>query len=252
MPAIQLDNLSIGYPILHSGHRSLKKSFVSAATGGKILRESRKAPYVQALKQISASIQAGDKVGLVGPNGAGKTTLLRAIAGIYEPMSGQVYTEGRITALLDVGLGVNIDMTGRENIMLRGNYMGIRPKEMAKLAPEIEAFTELDEYLDMPLRTYSAGMRIRLVFGIATSVKPDVLLMDEWVMAGDAAFLDKAKARMQDFVSSSSILVLASHNNAIISKWCNKAMFLLSGELVAFGEVQEVLERYNDYANKRR
>ena len=216
------------------------------------MRESRKAPYIQALNNISASIEAGDRVGLVGPNGAGKTTLLRTIAGIYEPMSGHVTTEGRITSLLDVGLGVNIELTGRENIIMRGMYLGIRPKEMHKYAPEIEDFTELGEYLDMPLRTYSSGMRIRLIFAIATSLKPDVLLMDEWVMAGDAAFLDKAQKRMEEFVSSSSILILASHNKNLISKWCNKVIFLSGGDLIEFGETEKVLSLYIESTKMKR
>jgi ABC-type polysaccharide/polyol phosphate transport system ATPase subunit len=244
MTSVVLENVSIGFPILHLGQRSLKKSLVANATGGRIMREAREAAFVRALFDISANFTSGDRIGIVGPNGAGKTTLLRTIAGIYEPISGAVRTEGEITTLLNLGVGLHPEMTGRENIRGRALHMGLSNSQIRELTPQIEKFSELGEFLDMPIRTYSSGMQLRLAFAVATAVKPDILLMDEWVLAGDATFIAKAKARMEEFVSGSSILVLATHSNALIRQWCNKAMFLSGGEMRMYGDVEEVLSAY--------
>jgi len=247
MSVVLLDQLSIEFPILHTGHRSFKKTMLARATGGMILQDAQAAPVVRALSDISGAMQAGDRVGLIGPNGAGKTTLLRAIAEIYEPTRGSVYTEGRVMALLDLSLGMNHDISGHENIRLRGRYLGLNAREIDALAPEIAAFTELGDYLDMPTRTYSSGMLLRLAFAIATSIRPDILLLDEWMLAGDATFVSKARARMERFVEQTKILVLASHSEAIIRQWCNKAMFLKGGELVGYGDVEEMFGLYGEY-----
>lgn len=226
------------------GHRSLKKAIVATATGGAILQEARSAPVVQALTGLSAELQAGDRVGLVGTNGAGKSTLLRVLAGIYEPDEGEVVVTGQTVPLLNVNLGFNGDLTGRENLRLRGMYMGLKPSEIAALTPEIAEFTELGEYLDLPVRTYSTGMQMRLAFGMATAIRPEILLMDEWILAGDAHFMAKARTRVAAFVQRAQILVLASHSASIIREWCNKALYLNAGEAVAFGPVAEVLKEY--------
>lgn len=146
--------------------------------------------------------------------------------------------------LLDLGLGFNPNMTGRENIRMQGMFLGYEPSTLDAIRAEIEEFTELGDYLDLPLRTYSAGMQMRLSLGVATALRPDILLMDEWLMAGDAAFLAKACARLESFVANASILVLASHAEAIIRQWCNKAMYLKGGRLVFLGDVDEAFERY--------
>lgn len=248
MAVVQLNNVSVSFPILHTGHRSLKKALVATATGGAILQEARSAPIVQALKEVSASFAPGDRVGLVGPNGAGKSTLLRVIAGIYEPDEGAVRVTGEIVPLLDLGLGFDNDLTGRENIRMRGMYLGLKSSRIEKLLPEIAEFTELGEYLDLPVRTYSSGMQMRLSLGVATAVEPDVLLMDEWVLAGDAAFIEKARSRLERFVERARILVLASHSESIIREWCNKAMLLKGGHMLAFGDVDEVFKEYGKMA----
>ncbi len=244
MVDVTLHRVSIGFPILHVPHRSLKKSLLAAATGGAILQDAHNVPFIRALYDISGHFAPGDRIGLVGRNGAGKTTLLRTIAGIYEPMSGYVQTEGRIGALFDLNAGFNPELTGRENIMTRGICMGARPPEIRACVGEIEEFTELGDYLDMPIRTYSSGMQLRLAFAIATSSRPDILIMDEWLMAGDELFLKKAQTRMEAFVTSAKILVLASHSHDIIRHWCNKAMLLMNGEMKAFGDVNDVLNEY--------
>lgn len=249
MTCIDLEEVHIRFPVLHTGHRSFKKAFVATATGGAIMRESRSAPIVHALSGLSARFEEGDRVGLIGPNGAGKSTLLRVMAGIYEPDEGRVVVDGKVAALLNVNLGFNPDISGRENLRLRGMYMGLRPKEIAALAPEIAAFTELGDYLDMPVRTYSSGMQMRLALGMATAVKPNILLMDEWILAGDAHFMEKARARVAAFVLQAHIMVLASHSADIIRTWCNKALFLSGGKVRAFGPVDEVLSAYADAAH---
>lgn len=245
MASVLLNHVSVSFPVLHTGHRSLKKALVASATGGAILSGADSVPVVQALRDVTAQFVPGDRVGLVGPNGAGKSTLLRTIAGIYEPERGTVQVTGRVVPLLDLGIGFDTDLTGRENIRLRGMYLGIPPARFVALAPEIAEFTELGDYLDLPVRTYSSGMQMRLSLGIATAIEADVLLMDEWVLAGDAAFLDKASARMARFVEAARILVLASHSEAIIREWCNKALLLKGGIVVAAGDVDEVFDIYS-------
>lgn len=244
MAHISLENVYVRFPILHMGHMSLKKSLVSTATGGLILKEARAAPIVQALSGVSIEVSQGDRVGLVGGNGAGKSTLLRVLAGIYEPDEGRVSVTGATVPLLNVSLGFDVDLTGRENLRVRGMYMGLKPNEMEALIPEIIAFTELGPYLDLPVRTYSSGMQMRLAFGVATAVRPEILLLDEWILAGDAHFMEKAKARVAAFVQRAQILVLASHSSEVIRQWCNKALYLRNGTVAAYGDVDDVLRTY--------
>ena len=183
---------------------------------------------------------------LLGANGAGKTTLLRVLAGIFEPTRGAVETDGRISALLDATLGLNPEATGRENIILRGMYMDMHPKQMGRHAEEIIEFTELGDYIDMPTRTYSSGMMVRLAFAISTCVPPEILVMDEWLSAGDARFLDKARKRMVDFVNQSSILVLASHSMDLLLEWCKTGILLDHGHIVAAGPITDVVAAYKN------
>lgn len=244
MPELILNDVSIEFPLLHVGHRSIKKALVSHATGGAILKEASSPKIVRALSHFSAQLTAGDRVALIGPNGAGKTTLLRAMAGIYEPVAGSVHISGSVATLLEITAGMNVDLTGWENIDLRGVFMGLTRPELRELADEVEAFTELGDFLNMPIRTYSSGMTLRLAFAIATSMKADILLMDEWVLAGDAAFTTRAAERLEGLVKDAGILVLATHNNEIVRQWCNKAMFIRQGNLEQFGDVDTVLEHY--------
>lgn len=243
MASIVLDSVSIRFPIYHTGARSLRKTLLSMTTKRNIASD-RHGLYVRALDDISLAIGYGDRVGVVGKNGAGKTTLLRVIAGIYEPVVGRVRVEGTVSALLDVNLGLSLDATGYENIMLRGLYLGMRPSEIRALAPGIAEFSELGEFLHFPARTYSTGMFLRLAFSIVTATKPELLVMDEWLMAGDAHFLSKAAARIDTFIGQSKILVLASHSLDILRKWCNRVIWLESGRVVMFGDPETVLERY--------
>lgn len=244
MSRLLLDNITVEFPLLHVGHRSLKKAIVSRATGGRILKEADSPKIVRAIEDLTLDLKPGDRLGLVGPNGAGKTTLLRVMAGIYEPVAGRVLIEGRVASLLDVSAGMNHELTGWENIELRGALQGLNRTEIQQLADNVEEFCELGEFLNMPLRTYSSGMMLRVAFAVATAVHADVLLMDEWVLAGDAAFQSKAEQRLTSLVQSASIMVLASHNLEIVQNWCTKAAYIKNGTIRFVGSVEEAIDRY--------
>lgn len=232
MASIVLDKCSLHLPVYGAGNRSLKQIVMSAATGGRIASDSRKITVVEALQDVSLTIQAGDRVGLVGHNGAGKTTLLRVLGGVYEPSAGSLRIEGNVTSLIDVTLGMDHEATGYDNILLRGLILGLTRKQIRELTPEIEEFSELGQYLSMPVRTYSSGMVLRLAFSIVTCIHPDILLMDEWLSVGDAAFVGKAEARLKLMVDKASIMVMASHNSRIISELCNVRVTLERGRLI--------------------
>jgi ABC-2 type transport system ATP-binding protein/lipopolysaccharide transport system ATP-binding protein len=242
--SLSLDNVSVEFPLYQGGSRSLKKALLSTSTRGNLARDSRHRIMVRALNGIGLDLRPGDRLALIGPNGAGKTTLLKVLAGVFEPTSGVVARSGSVSSLLDMQVGLQIDATGWENIILRGMYMGIRPSDMRKLAPDIAEFTELGDYLEMPVNTYSSGMMVRLAFAISTCIAPDILIMDEWVSVGDAQFLNKAQRRIEDFVRGSSILVLASHSMELVERWCNRAILLQSGHIAAAGEVADVVQAY--------
>lgn len=243
MARIEISNLSVDFPLYHGSARSLKKT-VFAAASGRLGQDRQKRVVVQAVRDISLRLGRGDRLGLIGGNGAGKTTLLRTIAGIYEPVVGRVHVEGSINALLDPTLGMNMDLTGRENIMLRGLYNGYTPAQTRRLEEDVQAFASLDEFLDLPVRFYSSGMVIRLGFALATAISPEVLLMDEWFLAGDADFQEKARLRLENVVSGADILVLSSHIPGIVLQWCTRVIWMEGGRIREDGKPAEVLERY--------
>jgi ABC-type polysaccharide/polyol phosphate transport system ATPase subunit len=244
MAFLRLRNLSVEFPIYQGASRSLKKMLVASTMQRNLARDAADRINVRALNDVTLEIGDGDRVGLIGANGAGKTTLLRVLAGIYFPTSGMFDSSGRISALLDVSLGLNPDATGRENIVLRGMYMNIHPRDMRSRVDEIVEFTELGPYIDMPARTYSSGMMVRLGFAISTCMPAEILLMDEWLSAGDARFLDKAQRRMEEFVGRSSIVVLASHSMDLLRRWCNRGIMLEHGRIVAQGPIEDVIAAY--------
>jgi len=247
MARVCLQNLSIDFPVYETSARSLKNSLLGLTTGGRIGTDDRSNTlYVRALDDVSLAFEHGDRVALIGHNGAGKTTLLRVLAGIYEPVSGQMRTEGRIAPTFDPMLGMEMESTGYENIFLRGLFLGLTPKEIAAKTEEIAQFADLGDYLSMPVRTYSSGMAMRLAFAVATSIEPDILLMDEWLSAGDAAFIGKAEKRLLDFVGNASIVVVASHDLGLLRRTCNKGILLKQGRVLITGSVDEVLAAYNE------
>jgi ABC-type polysaccharide/polyol phosphate transport system ATPase subunit len=241
---IDLQSVGVDFPLYGGGSRLLTKRLMHLGTGGRIGRDASDRVCVQALRDVSLAFQHGDRIGLIGHNGAGKTTLLRVLAGVYEPSHGHVRCDGQPVALFDPALGMDMEATGYENIFLRGLILGLSSKEIRAQAEAIAEFTELGDYLAMPVRTYSSGMMLRLAFAVSTSISPDILLLDEWIVAGDNQFMNKAKTRMESFVGQSNILVLASHSIDLIERWCDKAVLLEKGRVTAFGPIKEVITRY--------
>ncbi len=246
MASINLEKVSVSFPVYSSATRSIKNRLIQSATGGQIRSDSGsdRISVVQALQDINLKLESGDRIGLVGHNGAGKTTLLRVLGGIYEPNEGRVSIRGSTVPLFDISLGMDPESTGYENILLRGLYLGLSRSQMRARLDEIADFTELGDFLNLPIRTYSAGMRMRLAFAVSTSVAPDILLIDEGIGAGDAAFLEKASQRLKLFTEQVSIIVLSSHSEALISKMCTKAVLMEHGRVVGAGTTEEVLSQY--------
>ena len=242
--AVMVDKLSLDFPILGVSGRSLKKRLLSATTGG-LISNDQSLVIVNALKNISFQLTEGDRLGLVGHNGAGKSTLLKVIAGIYESTSGNLVTKGKVVSTLNLSLGMEVEATGIENIFSRGLLLGMSIKEVREKIDEIMNFTELGEYLDMPVRIYSSGMLTRLAFATVTAMEADILLMDEVIGTGDASFIEKAERRLNSFMSRSKILVLASHSEHMIRNFCNKAILMEHGELKMIGAVNDVLDAYS-------
>lgn len=243
MAGIVLQNVVLDYPIYNLSPRFLSKKILSLATAG-VISSAQSYKYVRSLDDINLSLKSGDRLAIIGGNGAGKTTLLKVLAGIYHPSSGQRTVSGSITTILGTGFGLDEDSTGYENIVLGGIALGQTAKTMKSKIPEIEAFTELGEFLSLPLRTYSAGMRARLAFAIATSVYPDILIIDEGLGAGDQAFFNKANQRLEEFSLNAKILIIASHDNSLLRKFCNKGVVLHHGKLLFHGTLEESLQYY--------
>jgi len=237
VPSIILKNCSLDLPIYGTINRSLKGTVMASATGGRIAAASRNVMVVKALSDISLEIHEGDRVGIMGHNGSGKTSLLRMLAGIYEPTSGQLQVQGKVSSFINLGQGMDTEATGAENILLCGLMFGLEYDEILRLTPSIGEFSGLGDFLDMPVRTYSSGMMMRLVFSIVTSVHAEILLMDEWLSAGDADFVGHAKERMTKLVDSASILVLASHSEELIENVCNVVVRLEHGEVVSIERI---------------
>ncbi|WP_368518282.1 ABC transporter ATP-binding protein [Rhizobium sp.] len=232
MPHISITNLSVEFNVYGTNSRSLKKRILSQATGGRISSARGDHVQVRALNQISLEVFDGERIGLIGHNGSGKSTLLRVLAELYRPTSGTVRTVGNIGTLIDPSAGMDPDSSGIENIYLRGYVLGLNAKQISERIDEIVEFTELGDFINLPLRTYSAGMFARLSFAISTSIKPDILLIDEGIGAGDAGFIQKMRARLDKFVNDASILMLASHDQSLIERFCNKTITLEHGNIV--------------------
>jgi ABC-type polysaccharide/polyol phosphate transport system ATPase subunit len=247
MVSITIDRVGLRYPVAKGYSLSMLRpgarvpdAPAATSVGGAITGTAGKR-YVDALQEVSLSVEAGDRLALVGANGSGKTTLLKVLYGIYPPTSGTMRIEGRVDALFNINLGFRREATGRRNIYLRGLINGWKPELIRARMDEIVAFSELGDFIDMPFKTYSQGMAARLAFSVATTLEPEILLMDEWIGAGDPAFQTKARERMTALADKAGIIVLASHNNALLKATCNKALKLEHGRVVAFGPVREVL-----------
>lgn len=197
---------------------------------------------IKALDNLNLQVSAGQRVGLVGRNGSGKSTLLRVIGGIYTPTTGALRVDGKVSPLFNIRLGMQPEESGRQNILLRGLVKGLKRSEVDAKIDEIIEFSELDEFIDLPLRTYSAGMAMRLSFAIATAFTPEILLLDEWIGAGDQQFQRKASNRMRELVDKAGITVVASHNRALLRRVCTHAVWLDKGKVRAFDEIESVFK----------
>jgi len=240
---VQMDNVILRYPIGPFVKGSIKVGLFSLF-GHKPLEARVRRPYITALDGVSLTFMRGERVGIIGRNGAGKSTALLSIAGIYPIASGGLTVQGKIQALFNIGLGFEPDATGRENITYRGLAMGCTPEEIEKRAEEIIAFADIGEFIDMPIRTYSSGMYVRLAFSISTYLEGDILLIDEVFGAGDAAFQKKAVERIRSLVTTAGLVVMVTHDMKIINTACSRAIWLERGRVRMDGPAQEVAEAY--------
>lgn len=251
MSYVKANNLVVEMPIYELSGRSMKMRLLNKLTSSRIDTGSNGVTVVKALQDVSFNFEDGDRVGLIGSNGSGKSTLLRVLAGIYKPSAGRLEINGKVVALLEMGLGMDESMTGYQNIRLRGMLLGMRSEEIEEKTADIAEFTDLGDYLNLPIRTYSSGMRIRLAFAISTAVDAELLLLDEVIGVGDAAFLEKANARLKAMQEKANIVFIASHSGAVISDMCNKVMWLEGGHLKYIGDVGEGLHAYSEYISNR-
>jgi lipopolysaccharide transport system ATP-binding protein len=244
MNHIKLDDVSVHFALFEPGARSLRKKVIHAATGGKLARDVKGHTVVKALNHISFDIREGERVGLLGANGAGKTTLLGVLAGVYEPNIGRATIQGSVGSLINITLGTDAESTGRENILLRAALLDIPRQEILGRMEEVIEFSELGEFIDLPVRTYSTGMNMRLAFSVATMLRPEILLMDEWLSVGDKDFTVKAEKRMSELLDASKILVVATHSKPLALQQCTRLIWLENGGVKMDGPVEEVAKAY--------
>ena len=242
--SIELTEVSVDFPVYNAGSLSLKNRVLSAVTGGKIDRQHDGVVVVKGLQNINLKIGPGERVGLVGHNGSGKTTLLRVLSGIYHPTRGEANIVGDCISLINIGLGIDPEATGRENILLRGVMMGMRPAQINARMEEIIDFSGLGDFIDIPFRTYSTGMQLRLAFGVSTAIHPQILVMDEWLSTGDEEFKVRADRRMKEVVSAAEILILASHTRELLLANCNRLIWLEHGQVRMDGKADDVAKTY--------
>ena len=238
---IELRDVSLRFVSYGDKQYSLKRAFLDL-----VLRRDAPVPNSEfwALRQINLKIGHGERVGVLGGNGAGKSTLLRLLARIYPPTSGQVKIRGEVAPLIEMGAGFHLELSGMDNILLNGAMLGIGRKQMLEKVDRIHEFTGLREFADMPLKYYSSGMYMRLAFAVATEVEPDILLIDESLGVGDAAFVDKAKARIRKLLERSHAVILVSHDMKSLQQLCTRGLWIQRGQLVADGPIDDVIEQY--------
>ena len=236
MAHLGLHDVSVSFPIYGSHATSLKQTLVSAAAGGKIGTDTS-VTVVEALRHVTFDLNDGDRIGVLGHNGSGKSTLLRVLAGVYRPSRGTISRQGTITSLIDPAMGIEHDATGRENIYLRGLIMGLSRAQVHDVFDDICAFSGLGNYLSLPVRTYSTGMLMRLAFAIATSIRCDIVLMDEWLSVGDTEFQVQAELRLRQVMNNAGILVIATHSESLVKRECNRQLRLRHGEIDALADI---------------
>lgn len=246
MSRITLDNVSLTFHLRQRGRVPLKEFVVR-----QMFRKSRNPiTEVKALRGLNLEAREGDRVGVIGHNGAGKSTLLKLLAGIYPPTAGERIVNGQISSLFELTLGFEMEANGWENIGFRSYLQGATPKTVREKMQAIAEFSELGEFLDMPVRYYSSGMLLRLAFSISTSIEPEILLVDEVLAAGDMAFQDKARARMYSMMDKAKIMVMVSHDMRSVANICNRAIWLDHGAIRMEGKPEEVIHHYAEHMHK--
>ena len=248
---MDLQNVSISLPIYNSRGRGLKHEILRRTVGSNLQHpKDQNITIVQALSDVTLRIKDGDRVGIVGRNGAGKTPLLRVLSRIYPPIAGKIQVVGTVSSMTDLSVGMSSEATGYENIVMRGIMLGLTHKQATALIPDVEEFTELGEYLELPIRTYSAGMMLRLSFAVSTAVKPDIIILDEMIGASDLAFIAKARARITNLIENASIFVLASHDGSLLRKLCRTTIWMNYGRVASMGDTELVLVQYDSEIGK--
>ncbi len=242
MTEIIFDNVSLRFPLLTAGSRSIRH-FLAPSIRSKRLNTDPNHDFI-ALNQLTFRVREGERVGIVGRNGSGKTSLLRLVSGIYSPTSGGLSVIGDVRPIIDISIGFNPEATGRENVTLRGRLLGLSRDEIADLVRRVGETAEIGSFLDQPFRTYSSGMQMRLAFSVSTTIKPEILVMDEWLSVGDEAFRAQADLTLNNLVSDSKILIMASHSRSQLEKVCTRIIHLRDGSVVEDGPAAEVLDSY--------
>lgn len=244
MSHILLDDVTVDFPIYDGNQRSLRRTLLATGIGGTIIRRNSRHLAVRALEGITLDIRDGDRIGLIGHNGAGKSTLLKVLAGLYQPTRGRAVISGRVVPLLNLGVLLDPEMTGYENIDHAAILLEIPAARRRLLVEDVEEFTELGDFLGLPVKTYSQGMLLRLSFALMTAHEPEIMLADEVLGVGDSGFMARAAARMTEFHKRINIMVFASHAEGQIRSSCNKVLWLDHGRLHRFGPVEEVMNAY--------
>ena len=244
MAHISLKSVQIDIPIFNANGRSLTSRILETATGGRLDSDPNGRVHVRALDGVSLEIGNGERVAIIGHNGAGKSSLLRTLAGVYAPTFGEVKVDGTVASLIDLALGINPEATGRENVFIRGQLLGLTKIQIQESFEEVVEFADLGDFIEMPVRTYSTGMHLRLAFAVSTLVRPKILLMDEWLSVGDSDFQQKAEGRLATLVDESKILILATHSRELIKQVCNRVIWLEHGRVKMDGSPDSVLGEY--------
>jgi len=244
MALVDFQGVCVDFPIFNASARSLKKRLMGVATGGQLNEHASGVVVIRALDNLNFKIEDGERVALLGHNGAGKTTLLRVLSGVYTPSFGTATVTGNLGSLIDISLGIDPEASGLENIYIRGRLLGMSASEIKAKTPEIVEYAELGDFIEMPVRTYSTGMHMRLAFTISTALRPEILLMDEWLSVGDEGFKHKAESRMKEVVQSTSILVVATHSRELAMNTCTRAIWLDHGKIRMDATPQEVCDAY--------
>jgi ABC-type polysaccharide/polyol phosphate transport system ATPase subunit len=246
-PAIEVRDLGIRYNLRLTRRTTLKNSLP-----GLVRRNDGVPKHFWALRHIAFRVDHGESLAVIGPNGAGKSTLLLALAGILEPSEGEILTYGRVSTLLTLGAGFEVELSGRDNIDLVAAFLGIDHREMALLAPSIVEFADIGAFIDAPVKTYSTGMKARLGFAIATAITPDILLLDEVLGTGDETFRARSQARIRELIAKAKAIVLVTHDLSYVTEFCSRALLLERGQIIREGEPEEVTELYRQRVTDRK